>query len=35
VDPAAAAPGDQDRMAQSLYDLRGRGQWPVCGRYLP
>ena len=19
----------------SLYDLRGRGQWPVCGRYLP
>ena len=35
VDPAAAAPGDQDRMAQALYDLRGRGQWPVCGRYLP
>ena len=35
VDPAAATPGDQDRMAQSLYDLRGRGQWPVCGRYLP
>jgi hypothetical protein len=35
VDPAAAAPRDQDRMAQALYDLRGRGQWPVCGRYLP
>jgi len=35
VDPASAAPVDQDRMAQALYDLRGRGQWPVCGRYLP
>ena len=35
VDPAAAAPADQDMMAQALYDLRGRGQWPVCGRYLP
>ncbi len=35
VDPAAASPADQDRMAQALYDLRGRGQWPVCGRYLP
>ncbi|MEC8947102.1 MAG: transglycosylase family protein [Actinomycetota bacterium] len=35
VDPAVAAPADQDRMAQALYDLRGRGQWPVCGRYLP
>ena len=35
VDPAAAAPGDQDAMAHSLYHLRGRGQWPVCGRYLP
>ena len=35
VDPAAATPADQDRMAQALYDLRGRGQWPVCGRYLP
>jgi len=35
VDPAAAVPSDQDRMAQALYDLRGRGQWPVCGRYLP
>jgi hypothetical protein len=35
VDPAEARPSDQDRMAQSLYLLRGRGQWPVCGRYLP
>ncbi len=35
VDPAAAKPQDQDRMAESLYLLRGRGQWPVCGRYLP
>ncbi|HJL90336.1 MAG TPA: transglycosylase family protein [Acidimicrobiales bacterium] len=35
VDPAAAAPADQDAMARSLYNLRGRGQWPVCGRYLP
>ena len=35
VDPAAASPYDQDHMAQALYDLRGRGQWPVCGRYLP
>ncbi len=35
IDPAEARPSDQDRMAQSLYLLRGRGQWPVCGRYLP
>ena len=35
VDPADARPSDQDRMAKSLYLLRGRGQWPVCGRYLP
>ncbi|MBC8365185.1 MAG: transglycosylase family protein [Actinobacteria bacterium] len=35
LDPAEVAPADQDAMAQSLYDLRGRGQWPVCGRYLP
>jgi hypothetical protein len=35
VDPAAASPHDQDHMARALYDLRGRGQWPVCGRYLP
>ena len=35
IDPAEARPSDQDRMAKSLYLLRGRGQWPVCGRYLP
>ena len=35
VDPADAKPGDQDHMASHLYALRGRGQWPVCGRYLP
>ena len=35
LDPAEVAPADQDAMAQALYDLRGRGQWPVCGRYLP
>ena len=35
LDPAEARGVDQDRMARALYDLRGRGQWPVCGRYLP
>ena len=35
LDPAEARAFDQDRMARVLYDLRGRGQWPVCGRYLP
>ena len=35
LDPAEMAPAVQDAMAQALYDLRGRGQWPVCGRYLP
>jgi len=35
VDPAEANPSDQDHMALHLYQLRGRGQWPVCGRYLP
>ena len=35
LDPAEARAVDQDRMARGLYDLRGRGQWPVCGRYLP
>ncbi len=32
VDPAAAAPADQDRMARALWATAGRGQWPVCGR---
>ena len=34
VDPAAAAAGDQDAMAQALYDMAGPGQWPHCGRHL-
>lgn len=32
VDPAAAAPWDQDRMARALWATSGRGQWPHCGR---
>jgi resuscitation-promoting factor RpfB len=32
VDPAAAAPADQDRMARALWATGGRGQWPVCGK---
>jgi hypothetical protein len=32
VDPAAAAPWDQDRMARALWATAGRGQWPHCGR---
>jgi hypothetical protein len=35
VDPASASPADQDLLAQTLYALRGRGQWPTCGRHLP
>lgn len=34
-DPAAAPPEEQDRRAQILYDLVGRGAWPECGRFLP
>ena len=34
VDPAAAAPGWQDVMAYALYEMRGAGQWPECGRFL-
>ena len=32
VDPAAAAPHDQDRMARALWAERGRQPWPHCGR---
>ena len=32
VDPAAAAPADQDAMARALWSERGRQSWPVCGR---
>lgn len=35
VDPAAAAPADQDAQAQALYDRQGAGPWPHCGKYLP
>jgi peptidoglycan hydrolase-like protein with peptidoglycan-binding domain len=34
VDPAAAAPSDQDAMAYALYSERGAQPWPHCGRYL-
>ncbi len=34
VDPAAAAPADQDAMAMSLYRSSGSGPWPHCGRHL-
>ncbi len=32
VDPAAASPVDQDRMARALWSERGRQPWPHCGR---
>jgi len=34
VDPAAAAPAEQDAMALALYREAGHGPWPVCGRHL-
>ena len=34
VDPAAAAPADQDAMALALYNERGSRPWPHCGRHL-
>lgn len=34
VDPAVAAPADQDAMARALYIEAGHGPWPVCGRHL-
>ena len=34
VDPAAAAPADQDAMAMSLYRSSGSRPWPHCGRHL-
>lgn len=34
VDPAQAAPADQDAMARLLHHERGAGPWPVCGRRL-
>jgi hypothetical protein len=35
VDPAEAGPGDQDKMAQALYDVYGKSPWPTCGQHLP
>jgi hypothetical protein len=32
VDPAAAAPFDQDRMARALWATGGPQNWPVCSR---
>lgn len=32
VDPAAAAPADQDAMALALWQRNGWGPWPHCGR---
>jgi hypothetical protein len=32
VDPAAAAPFDQDRMARALWANGGPGNWPVCSK---
>lgn len=34
VDPATAAPADQDAMAMALYSERGAQPWPSCGRHL-
>jgi hypothetical protein len=34
VDPAAAAPADQDAMALALYRSSGARPWPHCGRHL-
>jgi hypothetical protein len=34
VDPAAAAPADQDYLALALYSERGARPWPHCGRHL-
>ena len=35
VDPAAAAPVDQDAMAYTLYETRGKSPLPICGAQLP
>ncbi len=34
LDPAAAAPAEQDAMAHALYSERGAAPWPSCGRHL-
>jgi hypothetical protein len=35
VDPATAAPTDQDAVAYTLYEMRGKSPWPNCGAQLP
>lgn len=32
--PAGASPAEQTRVANNLYQARGRSPWPVCGKYL-
>lgn len=34
MDPAAAAPSDQDEAAAQLYSERGSQPWPYCGTYV-
>lgn len=33
-DPIDASPAEQDYRARVLYERSGRGQWPLCGRWL-
>lgn len=33
-DPIDASPAEQTYRAKILYNRSGRGQWPVCGKYL-
>ena len=33
--PSAASPADQTKMAYKLYEVSGKGQWPVCGQHFP
>ncbi|MEO6203879.1 MAG: transglycosylase family protein, partial [Mycobacteriales bacterium] len=33
-DPIDASPAEQTYRAKTLYTRSGRGQWPVCGKYL-
>lgn len=33
-DAGVASPAEQDARADALYFRSGRGQWPICGRFL-
>lgn len=33
-DAGTASPAEQDARADALYYRSGRGQWPICGRFL-